>query len=133
MIITMNSRFPVKEEFQGGSSSSSWQHDQPPPAEAAPRPMDRLHEAGPPPFLTKTFDMVDDWTTAHIVSWSRGGHSFVVWDPNAFSSALLPRYFKHNNFSSFLRQLHTYVLQDSSVAKNLEEISCSYRINFNSN
>ncbi|KAJ6773824.1 HEAT STRESS TRANSCRIPTION FACTOR A-6B [Salix purpurea] len=67
-----------------------------------------LHDTGPPPFLTKTFDMVDDPTTNHIVSWNRGGSSFVVWDPHLFSTNLLPRYFKHNNFSSFVRQLNTY-------------------------
>ncbi|KAL0370485.1 UNVERIFIED_CONTAM: Heat stress transcription factor A-6b [Sesamum angustifolium] len=113
----MNPIFRVKEEYPGGSSSSSvWQlsSDQPPPEAVeygvapAPRPMEGLHEVGPPPFLMKTFDMVDDLTTAHIVSWSRGGHSFVVWDPHAFSTTLLPRYFKHNNFSSFVRQLNTY-------------------------
>ncbi|KAL0458186.1 UNVERIFIED_CONTAM: Heat stress transcription factor A-6b [Sesamum latifolium] len=97
----MNPIFRIKEEYPGGSSSSVWQ----PPL---PRPMEGLHEVGPPPFLMKTFDMVDDLTTAHIVSWSRGGHSFVVWDPHAFSTTVLPRYFKHNNFSSFVRQLNTY-------------------------
>lgn len=73
-----------------------------------PLPMEELHEIGPPPFLTKTFDVVDDTTTNHIVSWSRGGTSFVVSDPHNFSNLLLPRYFKHNNFSSFIRQLNTY-------------------------
>ncbi|KAH6767807.1 heat shock transcription factor A6B [Perilla frutescens var. hirtella] len=77
-------------------------------AAAAPRPMEGLHEMGPPPFLTKTFDMVDDLSSDRVVSWSRGGHSFVVWDPHAFSTSVLPRYFKHNNFSSFVRQLNTY-------------------------
>ncbi|XP_047963145.1 heat stress transcription factor A-7a-like [Salvia hispanica] len=91
----MNSRFRVKEELESSDP-------------APPQPMEGLHEAGPPPFLTKTFDMVDDSSTANIVSWSRGGHSFVVWDPNAFASLLLPAYFKHNNFSSFVRQLNTY-------------------------
>ncbi|XP_051120759.1 heat stress transcription factor A-7a-like isoform X2 [Andrographis paniculata] len=74
----------------------------------AVRPIEGLHEVGPPPFLTKTFEMVDDIATDQIVSWSRGGRTFVVWDPNAFSNAILPSYFKHNNFSSFIRQLNTY-------------------------
>ncbi|CAI0434061.1 unnamed protein product [Linum tenue] len=53
--------------------------------------------------------MVDDPITNHVVSWSRGGTSFVVWDAHSFSTNLLPRFFKHNNFSSFVRQLNTYV------------------------
>ncbi|MED6108079.1 hypothetical protein PIB30_020175 [Stylosanthes scabra] len=79
-------------------------HGPPPP----PHPMEGLHESGPPPFLTKTYDIVEDPSTNHIVSWSKGNNSFVVWDPQAFSISLLPRFFKHNNFSSFVRQLNTY-------------------------
>ncbi|XP_016475994.2 heat stress transcription factor A-5-like [Nicotiana tabacum] len=63
---------------------------------------------GPAPFLLKTYEMVDDSQTDDIVSWTPTGHSFVVWNPPEFARILLPTYFKHNNFSSFIRQLNTY-------------------------
>ncbi|MBA0748755.1 hypothetical protein Gogos_002744 [Gossypium gossypioides] len=61
-----------------------------------------------PPFLAKTYEMVDDPSTDSIVSWSASDKSFVVWNPPEFARDLLPRFFKHNNFSSFIRQLNTY-------------------------
>ena len=45
----------------------------------------------PAPFLTKTYQLVDDPCTDHI-----------VWRPPEFARDLLPNYFKHNNFSSFV-------------------------------
>ncbi|KAJ6898728.1 hypothetical protein NC652_025296 [Populus alba x Populus x berolinensis] len=95
----------IKEEYAGGSSST---YSSGMASTAIPQPMEGLHDPGPPPFLTKTYDIIEDSSTNHIISWSRGNNSFVVWDPQAFSISLLPRYFKHNNFSSFVRQLNTY-------------------------
>ncbi|XP_024994799.1 heat stress transcription factor B-2b [Cynara cardunculus var. scolymus] len=62
----------------------------------------------PTPFLTKTYQLVDDPSSDEMISWNEHGNAFVVWRPAEFARDLLPKYFKHNNFSSFIRQLNTY-------------------------
>ncbi|WOH06477.1 hypothetical protein DCAR_0625905 [Daucus carota subsp. sativus] len=65
-------------------------------------------KSSPPPFLMKTYMLVEDPATDAVVSWNSEGTGFVVWQPAEFARDLLPTLFKHSNFSSFVRQLNTY-------------------------
>lgn len=52
--------------------------------------------------------MVDDRTTDELIRWSEDGLSFIVIRHEEFAKKVLPRFFKHSNFSSFVRQLNMY-------------------------
>jgi hypothetical protein len=43
-----------------------------------------------------------------IAAWSDDGSAFVVKDTDKFASEVIGQFFKHNNFSSFVRQLNFY-------------------------
>ncbi|TXT09136.1 hypothetical protein VHUM_02610 [Vanrija humicola] len=61
-----------------------------------------------PAFLNKLFSMVSDTDTDDLIYWADSGDSFFVPNHERFGKELLPRFFKHANFSSFVRQLNMY-------------------------
>ncbi|KAJ7219053.1 HSF-type DNA-binding-domain-containing protein, partial [Mycena pura] len=61
-----------------------------------------------PAFLNKLYEMVNDDKTNHLIEWSASGDTFYVYDQERFSRDVLPHWFKHQNFASFVRQLNMY-------------------------
>ncbi|KAI7874205.1 hypothetical protein K492DRAFT_43984 [Lichtheimia hyalospora FSU 10163] len=67
-------------------------------------PVTKSHAA----FVSKLYNMVEDSEIQHLISWSGNGELFRVYNPTTFSRNVLPQYFKHNNWQSFVRQLNMY-------------------------
>eukprot|EP00742_Colponemidia_sp_Colp-10_P000847 GILJ01000920.1.p1 GENE.GILJ01000920.1~~GILJ01000920.1.p1 ORF type:complete len:436 (+),score=48.03 GILJ01000920.1:501-1808(+) len=63
---------------------------------------------GVAPFVAKCYALVTESKYNDIIAWSETGDSFIIFDTNRFSQEILPKYFKHNNLSSFIRQLNLY-------------------------
>ncbi|KAH0836803.1 HSF-type DNA-binding-domain-containing protein [Lanmaoa asiatica] len=60
-------------------------------------------------FVTKLYhSMINDAKSQHFITWTELGTSFVVTNVSEFSRSILGSHFKHNNFSSFVRQLNMY-------------------------
>jgi hypothetical protein len=59
-------------------------------------------------FIGKLFSMVNDLCNQHLISWSSTGNTFFIYNAPRFSQEILPIYFKHSNYSSFVRQLNMY-------------------------
>ncbi len=60
-----------------------------------------------PLFLRKTYQMLEA-SPPDIAEWSAKGDSFTIKDPDRFAQTVIPQYFSHSNFSSFVRQLNFY-------------------------
>jgi len=61
------------------------------------------------PFVLKIYEMLADIQFKSLISWSNNGTSFIIHDNHKFAVEVLPRFFRHNNISSFVCQLNSYV------------------------
>jgi heat shock transcription factor 1 len=64
------------------------------------------------------FVLFQDKKYDSIVAWTPDGEAFIVKKQNEFSETILPRFFKHNNFSSFIRQLNMYDFHKTKRSNN---------------
>ncbi|KAI8098986.1 HSF-type DNA-binding-domain-containing protein [Halteromyces radiatus] len=60
-----------------------------------------------PAFIGKLYKMLED-DTQDLICWSTDGDYFSVYNSALFAKQVLPQYFKHNNWQSFVRQLNMY-------------------------
>ena len=76
------------------------------------------------PFISSTYNMLQnkdafvdvydnkashsDHDNSKYVRWSENGTALLISDETGFATHILPKYFKHKNISSFIRQLNIY-------------------------
>ncbi|XP_042652022.1 heat shock factor protein 2 isoform X2 [Tyto alba] len=108
------------------------QQPQPPqPQPPQPRPPPSA-SAGVPAFLSKLWALVGEASSNQLITWSQNGQSFLVLDEQRFAKEILPKYFKHNNMASFVRQLNMYgfhkvVHVDSGIVKQERDGPVEFR------
>jgi hypothetical protein len=61
-----------------------------------------------PNFLLKLYQILENDEYKDIIHWGDDGTYFVVQNLHDFTENILSKYYKHNNFSSFIRQLNMY-------------------------
>jgi len=59
-------------------------------------------------FVHKLYQMLSDPKQSNFIKWNETGYSFTIRNVQGFSRNVLPLHFRHNNFSSFVRQLNMY-------------------------
>ncbi|KAL3926561.1 MAG: hypothetical protein SGBAC_013428 [Bacillariaceae sp.] len=89
----------MSEDFSGlGASSSSFNST----------------VASFPLQLQRMLDKLEADGTTDIISWLSHGRAFIIHDPDAFATRIMPLYFHQSNFAYFQRQLQLYQFQQFS-------------------
>ena len=59
-------------------------------------------------FLLQLYQILEDDKNKDIIHWGDNGKYFVIENVHNFTEKILPKYYNHNNYSSFVRQLNMY-------------------------
>ena len=59
-------------------------------------------------FLLKLYEILNKEEYNKIIHWSKNGSYIIITNIHSLTKKILPTYFNHQNFSSFVRQLNMY-------------------------
>lgn len=71
-----------------------------------------------PAFVEKLWDILEAREDPISLEWTEHGQSFIIKDKEVLCSSILPKYFKHSNLSSFVRQLNMYNFRKIRLSKH---------------
>jgi len=59
-------------------------------------------------FLGKLYSILNNKEVANIICWTDDGEKFQILNSDLFQNEVIPKYFKHRNLKSFVRQLNLH-------------------------
>ena len=75
-------------------------------------------------FLIKLYTILNDKkdkNNSKYIHWTKDGQSFIITNSNDFTKYVLPKFFNHQKFSSFVRQLNLYNFHKIKTGKKEEQ------------
>lgn len=84
-------------------------------------------------FLFKLYDILNDNENNDIIHWSSDDQSIIIANVNMLCNKVLPKYYKHTNYSSFVRQLNIYGFNKRKDVQKNKECECYIHEKFNKN
>lgn len=79
-----------------------------------------------PGFVTKAFEIFSDTRHESICGWGRDGKTILIRRIADFEATVIPLYFKHSNYSSFVRQLNMYDFHKTVANPQIAEFHHSF-------
>lgn len=72
-------------------------------------------------FLEKLYNILKEDKYSKYIHWSPDGLYIIISDSNGLTKNVLPEFYKHHNFSSFVRQLNMYNFRKVKPSKKGEQ------------
>ena len=72
-------------------------------------------------FLLKLYEILNKEEYNKIIQWSQNGSFIIISNVQALTKNILPIYFNHQNYSSFVRQLNMYNFHKIRTKPNINE------------
>ena len=72
-------------------------------------------------FLLKLYEILSKDEYSKIIRWSQNGVYIIISNIDALSKKILPIYFNHQNYSSFVRQLNMYNFHKIRTEQDVQE------------
>ncbi|KAG9019108.1 hypothetical protein FRB90_006422 [Tulasnella sp. 427] len=82
----------------------------------------------PKNFVYKLFQILSDPESLPYIHWTGEGREFTVTSQEEFASKVLLKYFKHSNFSSFVRQLNMYDFHKTNRAPRSQRGTAQHQL-----